>query len=297
MYTKDKFKNNEELVIYYTWLADFNALNALFDLEKLDTATKRGKLNPFEMLFLCLMRLRLGLVNRLQECKTTISKVFLLVLNVLYVKLTPVIIWWPERSELIASMPICFRAKFGTKIKTIIDCSELYIERPTYLTARSLTWSYHKNSNTVKYLIGITPQGTICFISKGWGGRTSDQHVIQNSGFFKYLIYGDTVMADRGFNIAETVGTYRARLEIPSFTKRKEQLREEEIESTRMIANVQIYVERVIGNLLKKYSLLDQTLPIDCLITEKDKKVPTLDKLVHIACVLTNMCPSVVPMD
>ena len=64
-----------------------------------------------------------------------------------------------------------------------------------------------------------------------------------------------------------------------------------------MLANVQIYVERVIGNLLKKYSLLDQPFPIDFLITEKDKKVPTLDKLVHIACVLTNVCPSVVPMD
>ena len=64
-----------------------------------------------------------------------------------------------------------------------------------------------------------------------------------------------------------------------------------------MIANVQIYVERVIRNLRKKNSLLDQTLPIDFLITEKDKKVPTLDKLVHITCVLTNMCPSVVPMD
>ena len=33
-------------------------------------------------------------------------------------------------------------------------------------------------------------------------------HVIKNSGFLKYLIYDDTVMADRGFNIAEAVGTY-----------------------------------------------------------------------------------------
>ena len=39
-------------------------------------------------------------------------------------------------------------------------------------------WSYYRNNNTVKYLIGITPQGTICFISKGWGGRASDQHVV-----------------------------------------------------------------------------------------------------------------------
>ena len=93
-------------------------------------------------------------------------------------------------------------------------------------------------------------------------------------------------MTDRGFNIAETVGTYGARLKIPSFTKGKEQLRAEEIESTKMIANVRMHVERVIGNLRKKDSLLDQALPIDFLITEKDKKVPTLDKLVHIACAL-----------
>ena len=64
------------------------------------------------MLMLCLMRLCLGLAvadldNTFQICKTTVSKVFLLVLDVLYVKLTP-IITWPERPELIASMPICF---------------------------------------------------------------------------------------------------------------------------------------------------------------------------------------------
>ena len=139
-------------------------------------------------------------------------------------------------------MPICFRAKFGTNITTIIDCFELYIERPTNLTARFLTWSYYINNNTVKHLIGITPQGTMCFTSKGWSGRTSDQHVTENSGFLKCLIYGDTVMADRGFNIAETVSTYGARLEIPSFTKEKEQLIAEEIESTRMIADVRMHV-------------------------------------------------------
>ena len=154
MYTKDKFKNNEELVTYYTGLVDFNALNALFDLVKLDIVTKRGKLNPFEMLILCLTRLRFGLAvvdlaNRFQICKKIVSKAFLLMLDVLYVKLTPIIVW-QERSELIAAMPMCFRTKVGTKITTIIDCFELHIKRPTNLIARSLTWSYYKNNNIVK---------------------------------------------------------------------------------------------------------------------------------------------------
>ena len=63
-------------------------------------------------------------------------------------------------------------------------------------------------------------------------------------------------MADRGFNIAEAVGTYGARLQIPSFTKGKEQLRAEEIESTRTTANVRINVERVLRNLRKKIYLV-----------------------------------------
>ena len=40
-----------------------------------------------------------------------------------------------------------------------------------------------------------------------------------------------------------------------------------------------------------------QTLPIDFLITKKNKKVPALDKLVHIVCAVMNMRSSVVAMD
>ena len=129
----------------------------------------------------------------------------------------------------------CFRARFWTKITTVVDCFELFIDRPSNLTARALTWSYYKNHNIVKYLIGITPQGTISFISNGWGGGTSDQHITENSDFLKNLEYGDTVMADRGFNIAETLGTRGARLEIPSFTKGKSQLSAIEVEKTRVL--------------------------------------------------------------
>ena len=129
-------------------------------------------------------------------------------------------------------MPTCFRARFGTKITTVIDCFELFIDRPSNLTARALTWSHYKNHNTVKYLIGTTPQGTLSFTSGRWGGGTSDQHITENSDFLKNVECGDTVMADRGFNIAETLGTCGARLEIPSFTKGKSQLSANEVEKT-----------------------------------------------------------------
>ena len=34
--------------------------------------------------------------------------------------------------------------------------------------------SSYENHYTVKFLIGITHQGSISFVSKAWGGRTSD---------------------------------------------------------------------------------------------------------------------------
>ena len=66
----------------------------------------------------------------------------------------------------------------------------------------------------------------------------SDQFITENSNFLKYIQYGDVIMADRGFNIAETLGTFGAKLEIPSFTKGQSQLRPEVVEETRTIANV-----------------------------------------------------------
>ena len=75
-------------------------------------------------------------------------------------------------------------------------------------------------------------------------------------------------MADRGFNISETVGTYGAQLAIPAFTRGQKQLRPQEVEKTRRIANVRIHVGSVIGSLKQKYSLLERTLPIDLVATK-----------------------------
>lgn len=59
-----------------------------------------------------------------------------------------------------------FQYAFGKQVTVIIDCFEVFIDRPTNLLARAQTFSYYKHRNTVKILIGITPQGTVCFVSE-----------------------------------------------------------------------------------------------------------------------------------
>ena len=141
------------------------------------------------------MRLRLSvlvidLADRFQISITTAADTFLETLNIYFSKLTPLVIW-PERPELQMSTPK--RSKSGCKITAITDCFELVIDRRSNLSERALIWSTYKSHNTLKFFIGVTPQRTICFISKGW------------ENFLKYVQYGDVVMGDRGFNIAETL--------------------------------------------------------------------------------------------
>lgn len=156
------------------------------------------------------------------------------------------LIKWPDRENLRKTMPLVFKQNFDNKVAVIIDCFEVFIDRPSSLIARAMTWSNYKHHNTVIFLIGITPQGVISFISKAWGGRVSDKYLTENSGILKNLLPGDIVLADRGFDIADSVGFHGARLYIPAFTKGKKQLSALEVEQTRKLANVRIHVERVI---------------------------------------------------
>lgn len=298
---EDSFKENDEKVRFYTGLTNWDLLLTLFTfIQPALGSGSRTLLSPFQQLMLTLMRLRLSLSGqdlgyRFGVHPSTISRTFTNVLDVLYEKLKSIIIW-PERDVLRKTLPMDFRKHCPTCV-VIIDCFEIFIDRPSDLLARAQTYSSYKHHNTVKYLIGITPQGSVSFISDGWGGRVSDKHLTENSGLLNKLLPGDTVLADRGFDIKESVGLYCATLSLPAFTRGKKQLSGVEVEQTRRIANIRIHVERVIGNLRKKYSFLSITQPIDYLFCKLNDSVTTLDKVVTVCCSLTNLCNSVVLSD
>ena len=41
------------------------------------------------------------------------------------------------------------------------------------------------------------------YISNVWGGRVSDKIITQECGYLDRIEYGDVVLADRGFNVAD----------------------------------------------------------------------------------------------
>ena len=292
------FQHNDEKTRFYTGLNTWITFSILLDYLK-PHLMQRAALSHFQQVLLTLMRIRLNLQGqdlayRFRVHPSTVSRTFSHVLEIMYVKLRPLIIW-PERDILLKTMPMDFR-KYCPKCVVIIDCFEVFLERPTSVLARAQTFSSYKHHNTVKYLIGITPQGSVSYISEGWGGRVSDKHLTENSGLLSNLIPGDTILADRGFDIKESVGLYCATITVPAFTKGKKQLSAIEVEQTRRIANVRIHVERVIGNIRQKYTLLNSTVPIDFVKSVSGANT-TLDKIVVVACALINLCESVVPFD
>ena len=62
---------------------------------------------------------------------------------------------------------------------------------------------------------------------------------------------------------------------------------------------LRVHVERVIGNVRQKYSMLQSTLPIDYMyvIKRNGEECPIIDRIVRVCCASCNVCNSVVPLD
>lgn len=203
------------------------------------------------------------------------------------------LVYWPSRQMVKSTMPVKFKEIFSDKISVIIDCFEVFIENSSNVEAGAQTFSNYKHGNTVKILIGILPQGHICYISSGYGGRSSDKFVTEDSGFLNHLQFGDVVMADRGFLITNSIKDRGANIIMPAFTKGKSQLHALDIAKSREIASVRIHVERVIGLIRIKYKILNQRkLHSSNFAINND--VCIFDQMVTVCCALINYCPSIV---
>jgi len=129
---------------------------AMFEfLTKGNTTFSSMKLSPFACLTMTLIKRRLNASKafRFGVCNMTVTRVLRKCIFHMECMMGKSLIKWPTRDLLQSTVPFCFRLHYGLKVVAVIDCFEIFIEKPSNLMARACTWLQYKHYNTIKYLI------------------------------------------------------------------------------------------------------------------------------------------------
>ena len=255
-----------------------------------DNNIKRGrsrKLSPEEEFFMVLVRLRCAfpvedLGIRFEMSTSNVSRIMITWIDFLHSQFRTLPIW-ASKETVKNTMPKCFKDMYPTT-RVIIDCTEIFTEMPTSYRSQSATFSSYKHHNTAKGLVGIAPSGAVTFVSELYAGRSSDQKITKHCGILNLLENGDSLMADRGFDIEEDLPA-NVSLNIPPFLNGKPQLILKEELQTRGIASVRVHVERAIER-VKNCQILQTVFPLSM--------APELNKIWVICCYLVNFLPPLI---
>ena len=89
----------------------------------------------------------------------------------------------------------CFTNFSDTRV--VLDCTETFIQSPSSIENKSLTYSNYKSHNTFKVLVGVSMTGVVVLL-RNFG---QDQlQMLNYCGLIHLLKRGDAVMVDKGFH-------------------------------------------------------------------------------------------------
>ena len=133
------------------------------------------------------MPLRSGLLNedvadRFDISPTKFSFILITWIQLLSKLLKNLVAWLP-REAVRDNLPEAFIKTGNNKFRVILDCAEVFIERPKSLDCQAATWSDYKHHNPIKFLVGIPPSGFNIFLSSCYGDRASYKFITKDSGF------------------------------------------------------------------------------------------------------------------
>ena len=164
------------------------------------------------------------LADRFGVHPSTVSHIFITWVNFLYFEFKDIPLW-PTRAKVQQHIPESYKKKYPAT-RVIIDATKVKVAQPSNPAEQYMTFYSYKNTNTFKSLIEITPSGAICFVSSLYSGSISDKESIRQSGFLPLLEKGNSVMADKGFDISDLLLPLDVSLNIPPFLHGKPQLDE-----------------------------------------------------------------------
>ena len=136
----DFLKPSEENVLSHRQAASVGSPHAF--------AGRKSTLSLHDQLFMVLMRLRLGLLERdlafrFGVSESTISRLFQKWINYMYLRLGSLPVW-PTWERVKETMPACFRETYPTTYM-IIDATEIRVEIPGSLSLQSQNYSAYKS--------------------------------------------------------------------------------------------------------------------------------------------------------
>ena len=286
--TLENIKDNPKQMQFWTGFPSFDNFKAIFDsLEpraknmvywrghmstSTCTSTRSNKPGPERKLdlldefFMTMVRLKVGLLTedlaqRFNVSAGTVSSVVTSWVNLMnsYLRM---LCHLPPKSTTDSNKQVATDSFEDLRI--ILDCTELFVQNPSNLNTRKQLFSNYKHHNTFKFLIGISPNMGITYVSRMYGGRASDKFITTDSSDLLQNLNNDkgSVMTDRGFLIHGLMNDMGITLHMPSFKGSNScQLSPSESFNSEKISKIRIHIERAIQR-IKTYHILDGELKL-----------------------------------
>ncbi|KAJ0169390.1 hypothetical protein K1T71_014977 [Dendrolimus kikuchii] len=216
--------------------------------------------------------------NSLSISPTTVSYIFIIFINFVH-QLWQRLNIWPDKDLVQYFTPESFK-KYNLNTQVILDGTEIKVQKPQNPLSQQASWSSYKHANTLKVLVGATPGGLLSY----------DRQMVERSDLTHKCEPGDSILADRGFNIQDLFAgrditifylffldsntcllhkyiflkcetkIVHLRVNIPpSFLKGKSQIPGLTVLQDRKLASKKVHIERLIG-LIKTYKILRNEL-------------------------------------
>lgn len=123
------------------------------------------------------------------------------------------------------------------------------------------------------------------FVSKGYGGLSSDRHIFEVCEVISKFEQNTACMVDRGFNVQDLLLVKQVKLYMPPFTKGQSQFTKQKVQKGQAIAKARIHVERAIER-VRRSRIFNSVIPL--------KMKDLLDDIVLVCSALTNLMPPLI---
>ena len=291
----EKFIYDPPGIMFYTGLQTYEVFifvlatlgNAVYELNYLYYRSEQ--LSVENQLFLTLIKIRQHKTNFELSRLFNISETAVVNIWVTWVnfmaKQWREVNMFPDRDIVRFFSPLGFKAKFPST-RIIIDGTECPVMKPKSPIAQQATFSTYKNRNTIKLLVGATPGGLVNYVSPAYGGSTSDRQICERSNLLTLCDKGDSIMADKGFNVQDLFAPYDVTINIPTFFRKKNRMTGKTVLKDRAISSKRVHIERIIG-LAKTYKILKEPLNVT--------ETKLASEITFVCFMLCNFKPCIIP--